>query len=277
MTSNLDYLAWLQKTSESLTTSDGKPVEVWRLTCDFSDAKRWSSWAAHFRSHYCLDAAIDKLKKGTPHEGSRRDYLLSIVLPDEKDGFGPAIRAGDFAEIMVCDLLEGQFGYWVPRVRYQDKAIRNESPKGIDVVGVKLATENGTPSPQDALIAIETKAQLSGSTANPRLQDAIDDSAKSPLKKAETLNAIKRRLLEQDRAVDADRIERFQDPLKNPYEYRCGAVAFFCNSVYDPVHVQSSTTVGAHPNAGALSLIIVRADTFMQIVHRLYNTAADEA
>ena len=155
--SGLDHLAWLNETDEVLTTSDGKKVRVYELVCNKSDAATWSAWAKHFREHYCLDSMIDVLKAGTPYESSRAEYLTSLVFPDAKEKPGPSIRSGDFAEILISDLLEHHFAFWVPRTRYKAKAIRNESTKGTDVIGIKLLKDDGTVSPKDSLFTFEVK------------------------------------------------------------------------------------------------------------------------
>lgn len=275
--SSLDHLAWLNETDEVLTTSDGKKVCVWELVCNKSDAATWGAWAKHFREHYCLDSMIDALKAGTPYESSRADYLTSLVFPDASKTPGPSIRAGDFAEILIADLLEHHFAYWVPRTRYIDKAIRNESTKGTDVIGIKLLKDDGTASPKDSLFTFEVKAQFSGNKPNPRLQDAVNDSMKDEKRKAETLNAIKQRLAEEGRMDEVLKVQRFQDALKNPYIEQTGAAALFCTSIYDANNISKTTTCSTHPNTKRLTLIVVRADAFMQLVHHLYERAANEA
>jgi len=273
----LGHLAWLNETDEVLSTSDGKKVEVWEFTCDESGTETWRTWAKHFREHYCLDTMIDLLKAGTPYESSRADYLTSLVFPDAKETPGPSIRSGDFAEILISDLLEHHYTCWVPRTRYKAKAIRNESTKGTDVIGIQLFKSDGTASPKDSLITFEVKAQLSGSKPNPRLQDAVNDSMKDEKRKAETLNAIKQRLAEENRMYDVLKIQRFQDALKNPYIEKTGAAALFCNSIYNADDISKTTSCSTHPNANQLILIVVRADTFMKLVHHLYERAANEA
>jgi hypothetical protein len=119
--------------------------------------------------------------------------LNKIKFPDPQEPPGPSIRSGDFGEILIADFLEYILGFWVPRTRYSDKDIRNESSKGSDVIGFKFLVD-GSESPEDILFIFEAKAQFSGNSPNPRLQEAIDDSRKDQRRKAESLNAIKQRL-----------------------------------------------------------------------------------
>lgn len=267
------HAAWLKKTATNLKTSDGVDVEVFELSIDQNDTATLSQWARQFREHYCLDSQIDRLRKGTGK--SRLDYLIDLVFPDATDDFGPATRSGDFAEILVADLLESHFGFWTPRVRYDDKLVRNESSKGSDILGFKV--HGAKPSKKDTLIACESKAQLSGATAKPRLQDAIDDSAKDVLRLAESLNALKRRLIARADEDAANRVERFQDGLDRPYTRLSAAAAVFCSGVYNASHVSATTETAAHENAANLMLVVVHSATLMQFVHSLYQRAANEA
>lgn len=266
---------WLLKAPGKVQTKDGLDVTVYELVVDATDKAALKLWAKRFREHYCLDAKLDRLRKGTGK--SRADYLRDLVFPDMKEDFGPATRSGDFAEILIADLLEGHLGYWVPRVRYADKMVRNESPKGTDVVGFKFARGGPSrPSKRDVLIAFESKAQLSGTKAKKRLQDAVNDSRKDKFRMAESLNAIKRRLIEQGKDNEADSVERFQEGLAVPYILRSGAAAVFCSSLYAATNI-AGTDCSKHENVGNLDLVVVHGKQLMKLVHALYDRAADEA
>ena len=95
--------------------------------------------------------------------------INTIKFPDPKAALGPSIRAGDFGEVLVADFLEYLFGYWVPRTRYSDKTIRNESTKGSHI-GFHIV-KDGKDSSKDRLEIFEAKAQFSGKKAKAILQD----------------------------------------------------------------------------------------------------------
>ena len=266
-----EHTNWFEDAGK-LTTANGRTVTV----LDFShkdDDEILSAWAKHFRNHYCLDTEIDALRKGTRH--SRASYLAEIKFPDKSAGFGPSIRAGDFAEILIADYLEYVLEFWVPRTRYGDKTIRNESTKGCDIIGFKFFRKS-KESPKDMLALFEAKAQFSGRNPRPRLQDAVDGSAKDQLRKAESLNASKQRLLRDGQADGVETVERFQDIEDRPYTELSGAAALFCTSVYDEDAIKQ-TKANSHPNSGNLVLVVVRGKDMMALVHDLYERAADEA
>lgn len=275
MASKLPHVAWLKATAKKLTSKDGKEIAVYELIIDKSDAVALTAWAKHFREHYCLDSKIDRLRRGTGK--SRADYLKDLVFPDAKDDFGPATRSGDFAEILIADLLESQLSYWVPRIRYADKMVRNESPKGTDVIGFRFAKGGPSqPSKKDSLIAFESKAQLTGKQPKGSLQDAVNDSVKDEFRIGESLNAIKRRLIDQDRGEEADRVERFQDGIAVPYVRESGAAAVLCSSVFTALSV-GGTDCSKHENVDNLKLVVVHSKEFMKLVHVLYERASNEA
>lgn len=162
----------------------------------------------------------------------------------------------------------------VPRTRYGTKVIRNESSKGCDLIGFKLF--DGTESPQDILTIFEVKAQFSGDNAGPRLQDAVDGSAKDEVRKAESLNAIKQRLMDKQQTQEATQIGRFQNPADKPYRERYGAAAFFSSEILNEQSI-TETVTSNHPKEEDLILVVVSAEDCMQMVHKLYEIAANEA
>lgn len=274
--SRKSHTDWLKPIKGKLKTADGIAVNVFELDIDHADDPALMEWAKHFREHYCLDSLIDRLRRGT--NKSRAEYLTDLVFPDKSDDFGPATRSGDFAEILIADLLESQFGFWSPRTRYDDKLVRNESPKGTDVLGFKFAGIGPSePSKKDTLISFESKAQLSGKKAKARLQDAVDDSTKDVYRISESLNAMKRRLIARQDDEAADRVERFQDGLEVPYIRMSGAAAIFCSSIYDAAHISKTTNCSEHENVDNLMLVVVHSKMLMKFVHALYERAANEA
>jgi hypothetical protein len=266
------HVGWLVNTGKTFTTADGKVVELWEFRHK-SDPLTITEWARHFRNHYCSDDEIDDLRSGTGL--SRGDYLRKIVFPDPLVKPGPSIRAGDFAEIMVADYLEYLLNFWVPRTRYDSKAMRNISTAGSDVIGF-FVKKDGTPSPQDTLAVYEVKAQFSGVKPLARLQDAVDGSMKDLVRKSESLNAIKRRLLNRKLVSDAKRVERFQNAADRPYRQTFGAAALYSKKLLDGTVICATTCV-PHPYRKQLKLVVIAGDSLMKLVRELYEAAANDA
>jgi hypothetical protein len=167
---SLPHISFLVKLEE-LQTSNGKTVEVWELRHTNDDL---STWAKHFREHYCKDVDIDELRDGTGM--SRKDFLNTKKFPDSVEKPGTSTRAGDFGEILVADFLEFIENYEVLSkvTRYSNKINRNSSPQGCDVIGFRFK-KKGSQSPLDELAIYEAKAKFTGKAeaAENRLQEAI--------------------------------------------------------------------------------------------------------
>ncbi|MBU4502113.1 MAG: DUF1837 domain-containing protein [Nanoarchaeota archaeon] len=266
------HLKWLCDTGKRLRTPDGKDVEIWEFKHNNDDAV-FSAWAKHFRNHYCFDTEIDILRCGTGY--SRSEYLTNIKLPDSSVAPGPSIRAGDFGEILVADYLQYILGYSVPRRRYAEKSVRNESTKGCDIIGFKYF-HNGMDEKDDVLAIFEAKTQFSGTIANPRLQDAVNDSTKDQIRKAESLNAIKQHYVKQNLIDDVEKIARFQNLEDRPYREIYGAVALFSTQVLNETKI-AETKTKHHPHAKELVLLVFHGNDMMTLVHELYRRVADEA
>ena len=265
------YIKWLTDTGYRITSADGKEIEVWEFQHQ-NDNLILSEWATHFRNHYCLDSQIDALISGTGK--TRGQYLNTIKFPDPSMAPGPSIRSGDFAEILIADFLEFICNYWVPRLRYIDKTIRNESTKGSDIIGFKIDTSQAF-STNDEMMIFEVKASLTY-TENNRLQDAINGSNIDDVRKAESLNALKQDFLTRQDQQNIKKIERFQNPVDNPYQEKSGAAAVLENSTFSEAILSLTNTLN-HYNQDCLSLIVVKGEKMMPLVHELYKRAADEA
>ena len=268
---NYGFLKWFVK-SKDLITMDGKNIEIWSFNHNYNDILL-SEWASHFREMYSEDELLDEYRKGTGL--SRAEYLLNMVFPDKTDGFGPATRSGDFAELLVADFLEFLQGYWIPRVRYDDKATRNSSTQGSDVVGIKIH-KSDMFSKNDELLVFEVKAQFSGKSAKPRLQDAINDSNKDVTRVGEFLNYTKRRFIKDGNVNGRNIIERFQNISDNPYIEKFGAAAVFDKNILDEPSI-NKTDCSEHSKKEKLTLLVFSGQGMMALVHSLYERAANEA
>ena len=257
-------------------------MAVWEFRHN-NDEEVLSAWAKHFRNHYCLDCDIDFMRG----KKSRKDYLNSTKLPCKTSKLGPPIRAGDFGEILVADYLQWILQFWVPRVRWASKIVKDDSPKGSDIIGFYF-NDPGKLSNMDILSVFEAKACFSSKSNKARLQDAINDSAKDRLRIDESLNYIKQILYARGEKHDALKVERFQNPVDLPYRELFGAAALFSTDLFDVTEISRTDTTRVpkskksketypHPNRDHLVLLIIKGDNMMDLVHELYRRAADEA
>jgi hypothetical protein len=116
---------------------------------------------------------------------------------------------------------------------------------------------------------------LTGTKAN-RLQDAITDSVKDHLREAMTLNALKQRMLVRGQQEEADKVKRFQNEPARPFKRFNGAAAILDDKVFAATDLTAAIASG-HPNIDRLRLIVIRGPSLMELVHSLYERAADEA
>ncbi len=255
-----------------MALGEGFDCEVWELAVP-DDSTSLSEWARRFRETYCLDSDLDILREGTGK--SRAEYLLELVFPDERIAPGPAVRSGDFAEMLVSDYVEFVLGYWVPRGKYAEKGSRDESVKGVDIIGFQCQDPT-EPKPTDEMLAFEAKAQLGGGMYKDRLQVAVNDSGKDYLRAGETLAAMKRRMLVSGDRASMLVVQRFQDAVDRPYRLVSGAAAILSDSAYDTDGIKGTSITG-HTNADNLKLVAIRGKDLMKLAHALYQRAANEA
>jgi hypothetical protein len=150
----------------------------------------------------------------------------------------------------------------------------NLSENGSDVIGFKFS-DDGKPK-NDELMIYEVKGSLTGNKPSNRLQIAVNDSDKDRFRIAESLNAIKQRLKYKGHQHDVPRVQRFQNLGDRPYKEMYGAATVLTNTMYSDVEL-SETDTTEHVNSASLSLLVIKGDTLMDLVHFLYQRAADEA
>lgn len=256
----------------TLSLGSGEKCDVWELAIA-ADAACLSEWAKRFRQTYCSDEDLDILREGTGK--SRAEYLLELVFPDKSEKPGPAVRSGDFAELLVADYVEFVLGYWVPRGKYAEKGSRDESVKGVDIIGFQC-DDPEQPKPTDEMLTFEAKAQLGGGKYKDRLQVAVNDSGKDYLRAGETLAAMKRRMHMAGENISMRVVQRFQNAVDRPYRLLSGAAAILSDEAFDPGAI-SGTNITKHNNAANLKLITIKGKALMTLAHTLYQRAADEA
>lgn len=276
---HLEYLLY----EKTLTTSEGQDVEIYKLQID-DDDDILKKWASHLREHYCSESEIDIFRKG--YNMTRKEYLEKIKFPDEKVDTGPAVRSGDFTEILVADYVQYVLEYYVPRTRYDRKTIRNSSTMGSDVIGYKY---DKRPHKTDELIIFEVKAAAS-ETGPPseeavkkakkenksspiKLQKAVDDSNKDVLRLAESLNAMYQRLIDRGDFNTADEVQRFQNSTDTPYQTFYAAAAVHSKKSYSEDLLKYVSTLDhICPD---IKLIVIYCDKLMEFIHDMYRRAAD--
>ncbi|MGI4736085.1 MAG: Hachiman antiphage defense system protein HamA [Janthinobacterium lividum] len=270
MSTTPQHIQWFADSGMPITTNDGRVVQVWEFKY-VDDASIYSEWAKHFRNQYCSDDEIDDLRAGTGL--SRSEYLKQLRFPARDTKLGPGIRAGDFAEILVSDYLQYTQGYWVPRTRYNNKTVRDESTKGSDIIGFKYKYGSDEVSEEDILVVFESKTQFSGDKPQSKLNEAIKDSAKDSIRLGESLNAIKQRL--KIRGVrEWASISRFQNQEDNPFIEYYGAVVILSTNVFNGEDIKISTTE-VHPQGNLLKMLVIHGINMMDLVHKVYDLACD--
>lgn len=208
------YVKWLVEESD-VTLSDGTHLSCYRIE-HTKDEDVLNDWAVHLRRHYESD---ESLSDSVAALGiSKSDYLREYVLPGTQN-LAAACRSGDFTEILVSDLLEFVHHYKVPRCKQQNRANKDRSTQGTDIIGYHYANTDGRPSTNDELIAAEVKGILSSGTYEV-LKKAAIDSQKDEFRLATTLNFYRKQLILIGNSEEALRVTRFLKKSEVQFQLR---------------------------------------------------------
>lgn len=259
------HTGWFVEQGDLLTLND---IKVGIINFDhLKDEDILSSWATHFRNHYCKDEDIDDLRDGFGL--SRSEYLKQIKFPES-----PSIISGDFSEILVADYLEYIQNYIIPRTRYLDKINKDTSPNGTDIIGFKLRNGDRSISPDDTLITCEVKGHLV-TTRKDSIQNAVNHAKKDELRLAESLNAIRQKLRYLGESEKEQLVRRYQNRIDRPYKKITSAFVVHSHSTWEDelVCINEIDTNGVEN----LCIYSIKGDNLMDLARELYRRASNEA
>lgn len=213
------FMQWLVK--ETPIVINGYSCSCYKLDWTV-DEKLLEDWALHIRRHYIRDDDLSKLTSF--RKISTAEYLQKYKIPQFtcKDRGGPRIVPGDFAEILVADILQFLDNYIVPRYKQVLRANPYSSEQGSDVVAYRFVKGSRQPSGDDEIVIVEVKSAVSRKSdreAVRRIVDAVKGSKKDRdnTRDAMTLNYLMERSLQEEDWSTAEELKRFLDRGEHPY------------------------------------------------------------
>lgn len=211
-----DFIKWLVEEEDVLIA--GVSTRCFRLEGDI-DEEALQRWALHVRRHYIRDDELSDYVSF--YETSTEEYLRDSCIPDI-----PQIMSGDFAEIMISDLLQFVEGYGVPRFKQHGRTDKNSSEHGSDVIAYKI-TDPEKPNASDELLAIEVKSRSASTDLTKAISDASKDSKKDRSRVAMTLSYYSMRSLKSGDKQTSAELRRFLKASEHPFieSFGIGAVA----------------------------------------------------
>ena len=263
-----NFIEWLISEEKELP---GVPTKCYELRW-VTDEAALESWALHVRRHYIRDDELyeDCKAYGEPIE----KYLQASCIPTraDVDKLGPLTRSGDFAEIIISDMLQFIEGLTVPRYKQIDRINPNSSDQGSDVIGYKVTNPN-LPRSDDALLAVEVKAKLTdpidlAETIAKAAKDSKKDDPKGRFRTSLSLRMLEKRSRAARDQVTANECRRFMRLTEQPFVFKRGsAVVVSLDEVGDLTHL-SFDELGLSEDD---RLIIVHGQKLMDLVHCIYD------
>lgn len=253
-----NFLRWLVREDE--VEISGTVTKCYRIEPNIDDASL-DEWATHIRRHYRRDKELQEALKG--YTADLSSYLADFVIPD-----APEIRSGDFAEIVICDLLEFMENYAVSRYKHLDRADKNCSEHGSDVIAYRV-TDSQHPRSSDELLVVEVKSRASTTNLKQAIMDAGADSMRDKARLAMTLDYHRCRSERYGDSTNADAMARFLNRGEYPCReiYAIGAIAGLKNAGRHLGGAESKT-LGLSED---MPVYIVHKPKLMEMIHDLYR------
>ena len=262
------YIKWLLREKKHVP---GIPTDCYFLDWTIDEAEL-EAWALHVRRHYVRDDEL--LEDSSFNEMSVEDYLSTLCIPMryERDKRGPAVRAGDFAEIVVSDLLQFIEGLSVPRYKQIERTNPNISDPGSDVVAYKV-DDPGNPQRDDLLLVVEVKAKLTGSV---KLEEVIKNAGEHSKKDEPggdfrvpfSLKAIGKRSRAAGDDLTALECRRLMNLTEYPLTFKRGSAVMVSLEDVTALEGYSLESLGLSKDE---RLIVVHGSKLMELVHSVYD------
>ena len=257
-----------------ITSSKGDKIQVYILNNEVLDDDSLNKWAFGLRNNYVKENLLDSLISGTGL--TQKEYLEKHIFPNHQNKQGAATMSGEFGEILVYDYINFVLKYYITRTRYLEKVNPNMPVPGSDVIGYKLNNIN-KPSESDQLIVAEVKTRSSNSgnkdsLCEKTLKEAIEHSIKDRVRIGESLNAEKRRLLNDSRNEEAKIVERFQNKTDNPFTLDFFAIAVLDNDLYSE-QVVLDVVDSQYENIKTTNILLIHSKELKSFLRDLYRRA----
>lgn len=253
-----DFIKWLVEEKDVLIA--GVSTRCFRLEGNI-DEKALQRWALHVRRHYIRD---DELSDYVSYYGiSPEEHLRDRCVPDI-----PQIMSGDFAEIMISDLLQFVEGYEVPRYKQHGRTDKNSSEHGSDVIAYKVADPE-KPNTTDELLAIEVKSRSASADLTGAISEASKDSKKDRSRVAMTLSYYSMRSFKSEDWQTSAELRRFLKASEHPFteSFAIGVVAGVENVKFQ-LDGKNAFDFLIHQND---RVFIIHKDHLMDLIREVYS------
>ena len=263
-----NYIEWLISEEKELP---GVATKCYELRWE-TDETALESWALHVRRHYIRD---DELYEDCKAYGKPiREYLQTSCIPthSDVDRLGPSTRSGDFAEIIISDMLQFIEGLTVPRYKQIDRTNPNSSDQGSDVIGYKV-TNPSLPRNNDTLLAVEVKAKLTdpidlAGTIAKAAKDSKKDDPRNRFRTSLSLRMLEKRSRAAGDSITAAECRRFMRLAEQPFAFKRGSAVVVSLNEVDNLACLSFGELGLSKDD---RLIIVHGQKLMDLAHRVYD------
>jgi hypothetical protein len=258
------YINWFVK--EDACLEDGHPIDCYLIDYEIND-DLLDSFALHIRRHYITDDELIDACQGMTVE----DYLRQYCVPQKDEPKGPSTRSADISEIIVSDLIQFIYGYTVLRGKFHNRANKNSSEQGTDVIGYRFETDAEHPDAKDELIAVEVKASLSRTNLD-ILANAVKDSQEKDRgeRLPRTLEFLRRKSVSSDNTKEAETITRFQSKSALPYKVVYGASAMTVDYCPDDGIILGITEESLSLKSET-GLFLIHGEKLMELTHMVFE------
>lgn len=258
---------WHQKHNGKI--SDG---EIWFGRIDREAAQSFTEQLALMLQDCYIDIA--NLSQIAKNNGlSAGEVLKEQYLPDEVK-----VKIGDFGEILARSAIKNKHQeLCFPVLRWRIKAHKNDTVRGVDLLGYWMADTD--PTPNDKLVWCEVKTRTS--KANDGVKSAYQDIVQKidASRLANQLYFSQKKLLEQGLNDDAKKFARFSNPHKVSYTLLLMPCAVYESGFWRDTFLNSlpERHSNEYKRMEAIQIIIITVENLASWINEVHQLAIKQA
>lgn len=260
-------IIWYQKHNGKI--SDG---EIWFGCIDREAAQSFTEKLALILQDCYIDIA--NLNQIAKNNGlSAGDVLREQYLPDDVK-----VKIGDFGEILARSVIREKYhGLCFPVLRWRIKTHKNDTVRGVDLLGYSMAS--AVPTPKDKLVWCEVKTRTS------KTNDGVKSAYQNVVQKidvsrlANQLYFSQKKLLEQGLNDDAQKFARFSNPHKVSYTLLLMPCAVYESKFWRDTFLSPlpERHFDEYKSMEEIQIIIIAVENLASWIDEVYQSAVEQA
>lgn len=258
------HIVWKRKL-ENVKLKDG---EIWLGHISAQSAKDIATQHALVLLECYIDPA-NLISMANDNKVPPGVILGDHFLPDDTK-----VKNGDFGEILARSVIQERRDQpCFPMFRWRNKAHKNDTVRGIDLLGYVMPSDK--PNEDDKLILCEVKTRTSKNRQV--VEEAYNDTKTHTISRlASSLYFIQNWLRQNSYDGEAIKFSRFSNPHKTPFELQLLPCVVHESRIWDDCFfdvLPENHSSGEYKNSQSVDVVVISVENLSDWIDEVHKTA----